>query len=195
MNDLIAIPKTTENYASGHVYLIRYNHCKNCYKIGSTSNIFKRVSSLGVRRRGYIELIAFGYAYDRLFAERSLQNILYRLTNKYRAFEARVKIDYQFAGTITSSEYFIMKTPDVCNAIMIMGWLCCSVYIGSPFEEFKVHPKCREIGYGLQLRRFYDASQDRYVPYPKVFENGLPIFEYSDNWDDTPDFTIDGDVV
>jgi len=93
---LLAIKKKDD--APGYVYLIRFNHSKDCYKIGSTGNLFKRMEAFGDQWND-VDLIAYGYASDRLLIEREIQYLLSDYNNNQRYYRMWPKvINYQFRG-------------------------------------------------------------------------------------------------
>jgi hypothetical protein len=94
------------------------------------------------------------------------------------------KIDYQFAGAINSTEYFIFDTITACNVIMLLDMLCNSVKIGSDDPIYGINPNCLPIGYGEEPQKFYNAMIRRHSPYPTEFTaNGFPIHKDLDECD------------
>jgi hypothetical protein len=178
--DLIEIKNRYD--APGYVYLVRFPHCKNCYKIGSTGNIYNRLQSLSVSHPS-IEIIAYGYSNNRFYTERNIQEILNEYSNNKISSKSRGGFNFQFAGDITSTEYFIMTTTAVCNAIMLFDMLCSSTQIGSPNNKYRQCPEYLPIGYGMDLKKFYDKEQRRFVPYPTKFKYGLPVYDCIEMWD------------
>lgn len=180
------IPIKKKQNTPGYVYLIRSPQCKNCYKIGSTGHIYNRMKN--VSGSFNIELIAYGYASDRTLIEYEIQDLLREFNNNqiYCHLPSPKKINYQFAGDLNSTEHFIFKTQEVCNAIMLFDLLCSAVQLGSPRSEFMINPNYNPVGFGEELQKFYDAGQRRFVPYPTQFSHGHPVFADVEEWDTMP---------
>ena len=193
MSNLPIVIKRKDD-APGYVYLVRFNHAKNCFKIGSTGNIYKRMRAFGDESIDS-DLIAYGYASDRLLVERQIQWILSEFNNnqKFNRMWPQI-VNYQFRGDLNSTEHFHFDTVDVCNAIMLFDMLCASVQVGTTHPTYNINPNCKPIGYGEELQKFYDPGQRRYVPYPTEFERGWPIYKHVEEWDAIPHTKVCGDV-
>jgi hypothetical protein len=135
-----------------------------------------------------VDLLAYGYASDRLLVEREIQNILYEFSNNNKCNSMfPFKIDYQFAGSITSTEYFIFDTITACNVIVLFDMLCNSVKIGSDDPVYGINPNSVPIGYGEELQKFYNSMIGKHVAYPTEFTpNGFPLFKDLDESDKMP---------
>ena len=87
----------------GYVYFIRFEHAKNCYKMGSTNNIDRRLSQFG---RHYVELIVCGTTKNKLETELKIQNMFREYNNNqnlYRRTKFGRFVDYQHRGDINST--------------------------------------------------------------------------------------------
>lgn len=166
----------------GHVYFIKYHQYRNCYKIGSTGNLFKRLSTLGGKYAD-IELLAYGFAHDRFWAEKYLQSIFYDHCNNATACSCvrnGRRFNFQFRGDITSTEHFILKPREAQDVITTMKILLPSLQLGTthPFYCHKWYQPSLEPSDERQY--YFDFENERYVRYPTKFENGYPIYEYAD---------------
>ena len=172
----------------GYVYFIRFEHAKNCYKMGSTNNIDRRLSQFG---RHYVELIVCGTTKNKLETELKIQNMFREYNNNqnlYRRTKFGRFVDYQHRGDINSTEHFIFPhTSIVCEVICTFEDLCDSVQLGSENKYFCSKDHRKPIGYGEERLKFYDEENHRYIPYPTKFENnGWPIFPPYEEWDSIP---------
>lgn len=162
----------------GYVYFIRFHYAKNCYKIGSSGNIFKRIRYLGAF--GEVELLAYGYSHDRYLSEKQLQMIFYDKCNNShinKTMKTNRQIDFQWRGDINSTEYFILEHSDAINVINCMKTLCASVQIGCQNTEF-CHKEFQDSIYeDASLNFYYERENGLFLNYPTKFDrNGWPIF-------------------
>ena len=173
---------------AGYLYFIRFEHAKNCYKIGSTNNIDRRLSQFG---KHYVELIVSGTTNNKLDTESKLQNMFREYNNNqnlYRRTRFGNSIDYQYRGDINSTEHFIFPhTSIVCEVICAFEDLCESVQLESENKYFCSKDHRKPIGYGEERLKFYDEENHKYIPYPTKFEkSGWPIFHPHEEWDSIP---------
>lgn len=174
----------------GYVYLIKFHRAKNSYKIGSTSNLYSRLKTLG-GTNGSIELIAYGYVHDKIWVERQIQTIFNDYSNNHKCFKMwPFVIDFTYAGDLSSVEYFIFDTPTICNVIMVFEMLCAGVQIGTNHPHYCEQAFPKPLGYMEEPLKFYDPGQRRYVPYPTEFRHGIPIYKPVEEWDDVPDVEV-----
>lgn len=178
----------------GYVYLVRFNNAKDCFKIGSTGNIYRRMKSFGDKWND-VDLIAYGYASNRLLVERQIQWILKEFNNNQKLYKMWPQIiNYQFRGDLNSTEHFHFDTITACNVIMLFDMLCNSVQVGTPHPVYGINPNCKSVGYGEELQKFYDPGLCRYVPYPTEFKHGCPVFKYADEWDNISHTKISNNI-
>ena len=172
--------------APGYIYFIKFNRRKNCYKIGSTGNVFGRMNNFRQIHED-IELVAYGYASDRLLIEKQIQYLFSDFSNNGKYFHNFPKpINFEYVGSITSTENFIFNISQVCDVIMVFDLLCNSVQIGTDHPDYCVKPHRQILGYGEEALNFYDCGQDRYVPYPTEFRNGYPVYLPVEEWNNVP---------
>jgi hypothetical protein len=144
-NALIKVDKPSD--APGYIYFIKFGYFKNCYKIGSTSDVFKRIQTF--QRYGPIELIAFGYTNNKFRTECEIQDHLRQFSHSHFLYELlKNRLDengkiYHICDDTSeilkicgpeaqSTEYFTLCSKIVCNTLVLFDTLCQSVQLGSP---------------------------------------------------------------
>ena len=176
----MAIPKYQNK--EGYVYFIRFHHLRNCYKIGSTKNLLKRLRSIAGGARQGIELIAYGYSFNRTDVEFQLQMLFHHQSNYRRIFDAinmpKGKVNYDFWGSSGSIEYFIFTPKKAKQVIAIMKMLCASVAVCPALKPFEHKPYYSSLMKEEDLDNYYDEENCRFLKYPTQFTcNGWPIYE------------------
>jgi hypothetical protein len=143
---LIKVDKKTD--APGYVYFIKLSYFRNCYKIGSTADVFKRVQALE-SYYGPVELIAFGYTNNKLKTECEIQEHLRQFSHSHFLYELlKNRLDkegniYHICDDTSeilkicgpeaqSTEFFRLCSKTAYNTILLFDSLCRSVHIGSP---------------------------------------------------------------
>ena len=86
MSNLPMVIKNKDD-APGYVYLVRFNNAKDCFKIGSTGNTYRRMKSFGDKWND-VDLIAYGYASDK------------NTRKRINAFDGKEFTVKEFAGVV-----------------------------------------------------------------------------------------------
>lgn len=178
----------------GQIYFIRFDNAKNCYKIGLTNNVWKRLYCIG---NNNIELIMLGTAQNKLKVEKELQYKFIEYSNNYtyhrflknKPIGSKQVVDYQYAGDMFSMEHFIFPhTSIVCEVICAFEELCDEVQLGTTHPDFCSKDHRLPIGFGEERLKFYHEPTREYCPYPTKFadQSGFPIHKDREEWDSIP---------
>jgi len=125
---IITIP--AKRTASGYVYIAKINktieNSEGCYKIGSTSNIDKRMRTLASTYLSDVTLIAYGYLNKRLTSEKYMQNLL--INHLWKGVDDR----HSFWWSI---EYFYFDKDSLQTAIAVLNSISSSTVVIPPQAE------------------------------------------------------------
>lgn len=152
------MPKKKE----GYLYFIRFPQHNRCYKIGVTSNLESRLSTF-YSIHGPIEVIAYGFSKTVYDVESIILNRFYEYCNNKRVCATYpYGFNHDFVGQPNSLEYFVFGATQCCDVISA-------------------------IGYKEEALNFFDAGNNRYVPYPTKFtDSGFPLYDPVEEWIDAP---------
>lgn len=138
------IPITKKPDDPGYVYLVKFPRFKNCYKIGSSANMYSRLKTLG-NNHGGVELIACGYTNNKQQTEVIMQQILHQFSNyKFTTeiLKQRGSKDMDVfrvcGGDPLSCEYFIFCRFVIYEVICMFDTLCRSVCIGGKINRGEI---------------------------------------------------------
>lgn len=120
------ISKRTPN-GPGFVYLVRLDNFKNCYKIGSSSNIKKRMQHLNNSFNG-ATLLACKHSETKLITEWEIQNLLHKHSNNaifakciFDGVPENKIIELLCAGHYISTEHFIFNDSDMQYVVSLFA--------------------------------------------------------------------------
>lgn len=108
----------------GYVYFVKLNDYTNCYKIGSTENIKKRVSELGCKF-GKISIVMTAESDHKYQDEQEIHRLLYNYCNQKIISDAiynRENINpFEFPGGPCNCEHFKFDAASLPLAIAVFA--------------------------------------------------------------------------
>ena len=115
----------------GYVYMVKLNFFKNCYKIGSCVDPYKRVANLE-KLYGSLDVVICGSSEHKLKTEREIQRKLYSHSNRYHTYNCTSK-QGDIIGPVESKEHFLLEDPyELLKATRLFS-ACCGLLMGRDF--------------------------------------------------------------